>query len=868
MWSRQRFKLCPSYLKARRVYIKTSASLWPLAHLLSFALSKPNQLYRKNLFLMNAEHNTRIACLAQHTVLNSQSNCQDKHLHSGTASYRPQPSRLALALTLGLGIGLWAPAFAVPPTHWSEGVYAYNADRATVQKVLGDFARTMGVRLEMAPGASGSVNGRVAGNNPIEFLDRLCSANGLNWFLFNGTLYISREAENITVTLTSTGTNPADMQAALQNIGLLEKKFGWGELPGQNAVIVTGPAVYVQLIQRVLEGLPAAPQGMEVAVFRLRYASVDDRQIQVRNQNVTTPGMVTILRSLAGIKNNLDSPGTTNTSNSSTNSSSSSSAPAANDSKAFSGSVPFAPTKRTNTNQQRGPSVEGDSRINAVIVRDVPDMIPVYRKLIQELDQPVPLIEIEAFIIDVDRSRLDDLGIDWLIKRNGNITSQGIAEFGNSTGSFSLARNLIPPLSAASNSSLVLPDSNGLLARLRLLEQQGNARIMAKPSILTMDNSTALLDLSQTFYVQTTGERVASLDSFTTGVMLKVTPRVVDESGARNIHLLIDIEDGNFQDRAGAALPIVQKSTISTQALVPEQESLLIGGYNRETDTDSVSKVPLLGDIPGLGFLFRSRTSNKQIRERMFLISPKVVEIARVGDRKPAYQDRLNAQGINSQDMSLQIEGGMKKLWEQPAGINTKNIDNPAPKPVNSLTVAPPPVPNSTPANPAASNLTSPSNVTIKSITTSTAPLPGPPLANNPTSSYTPTSPSLPSATSSVAAPVVDISRNPSGASIKPPGTASSTSNGVEITTSKPSPAASNIANPVSETVTPPAAKKLSRKQQREAAKKAANPPTTTSPITAPISAEGSVRDEASSGPPAVKVSPASIPSAPEINKP
>lgn len=170
--------------------------------------------------------------------------------------------------------------------------------------------------------------------------------------------------------------------------------------------------------------------------------------------------------------------------------------------------------------------------------------------------------------------------------------------------------------------------STRLAARLRALESDGQANILSQPSILTADNLGAMIDLSDTFYIRTLGERVATVTPVTVGTSLRVTPRYIAAKGGRQVELAIDIEDGRvLQEYPIDGLPRVRKSSISTLAVVGDEQTLLIGGYNNRRDEEQVEKVPLLGDIPGLGFLFSSKSRAVQRRERLFLIRPRVVAI-------------------------------------------------------------------------------------------------------------------------------------------------------------------------------------------------------------------------------------------------
>lgn len=149
--------------------------------------------------------------------------------------------------------------------------------------------------------------------------------------------------------------------------------------------------------------------------------------------------------------------------------------------------------------------------------------------------------------------------------------------------------------------------------------------------MLTLDNVAAVLDLSQTAYVPLVGERVADLADITAGTMLRVIPRLIREADGAKVHLEVDIEDGSL-DGAGNSGPgkdsrsnvRVTRSTISTQAIVNLQQTLMIGGYRAERMATDKQKTPLLGDLPLVGGLFRNQTESRSTRERLFLITPRI----------------------------------------------------------------------------------------------------------------------------------------------------------------------------------------------------------------------------------------------------
>ena len=541
------------------------------------------------------------------------------------------------------------PGAQAAPPPWAEAPYSYYADNTPLPQVLRDFASSFSLSLELSPQVTGKVQGRFNSDSPTEFIDRLASVYGLTWFTHAGTLYVGRTTEAATRSISAGGGNIATVRQALLSLGVLETRFGWGELPEQGIALVSGPAPYVALIERTMAQLPQTAGGQQVAVFRLKHASVDDRTILYRDRQITTPGLAQVLRNLiggqsgnAGVNNALalaapglpGMPSAANTAGLSfdPNSSGLPTGPfaSANGTANATGAQTAGADSKTSgaaamAGRRPAPSIQADSRLNAIIVQDTAERMPLYRSLIEQLDVASPLIEIEAMIIDINSSRLDELGIAWSAR-----FGRGAAGFG-STASRGDGNDLVLGVAERGASidptSLVVSSGNFLINRIRALEGTGEARIQSRPSILTIDNIGALLDLSETFYVRTTGERVATVTPITAGTTLRVTPHHVQRAEGPVIQLDVDIEDGQIQESTTDTLPRVRRSVVSTQAIVGEGQTLLIGGYKSTQSTRDLNRVPGLGSLPILGALFSNRVENQQSSERLFMIKPRLVSL-------------------------------------------------------------------------------------------------------------------------------------------------------------------------------------------------------------------------------------------------
>jgi len=525
------------------------------------------------------------------------------------------PARYMLALFVLIFFFI-ARVNADEQDYLGSSAYAYNAKSTPLKKILDDFSDSFGLRLEYSVDDDEAqlLNGWIRANSASEFLNRISLRFKLEWFTFNEVLYISSSSDNVTKRIELEESSFSNARQALTGVGLVKSKFGWGELPSENAVLISGPKSYVNKLLELLSAKQKPENNFKSQVndkaevprmmfFSLKYASVMDRQINVRGEELNIPGVASILQGLlegTGGETSFALPNVN--------------IPLSFNDKNIDDSSPY--TNENISNEFTNIRIQADVRTNSILVYDIPSKKKFYNELISQLDIPQGLIEIDAIIVDIDRSHLKNLGVDWRSLNAGRELSVSSAGLG------------VSPEDQFTNggATVFINDLDRFYASLRILEGEGEANVVANPSILTVENQPAVIDLSETAYIQTVGERVAELESITAGTLLRVTPRQIKNELIEQIQLSIDIEDGRVLEQDASGLPRVQRNLISTQAMIDENYSLVIGGYHRKSETKQLSKIPYLSSIPILGKIFTSTSSTSNHRERLFIITPKVSE--------------------------------------------------------------------------------------------------------------------------------------------------------------------------------------------------------------------------------------------------
>jgi type III secretion protein C len=209
----------------------------------------------------------------------------------GPSSQRPHWRNLLLFSCLLMPMG---NTLAAIPAEWKNTAYAYEAEHKPLREVLEDFAQTFGTQLQVEGLLEGNVNGKIRANTPQSLLDRLGVEHRFQWYLYNNTLYISTLDQQESARLEVSSETIADLKQALTDIGLLDSRFGWGELPEDGVVLVSGPRRYIEQIKQFSSQRRSPDEKQSVLSFPLKFANAADRQVDYRGEKLAVPGVATL----------------------------------------------------------------------------------------------------------------------------------------------------------------------------------------------------------------------------------------------------------------------------------------------------------------------------------------------------------------------------------------------------------------------------------------------------------------------------------------------------------------------------------------------------------------------------------------------
>ncbi len=281
-------------------------------------------------------------------------------------------------------------------------------------------------------------------------------------------------------------------------------------------------------------------------------------------------------------------------------------------------------------------SVSTDTRTNTVLLKDTATVIDAVKEMIEVLDIPVRQVVIEARMVTVTDSVGEELGIKWgVTATGGNSATSGSlagAEAANGGSVADVAERLnvnLPVTGAAGTIAFQvakLADGQILDLELSALESENKAEIIASPRITTANQQTAYIEQgSEIPYVESASSGATSVSFKKAVLSLQVTPQITPDNKVI-LDLIIT------QDSKGEVIPTgigqavsIDTQEIGTQVLVENGETLVLGGIYQQRITTSEKKVPVLGDIPYLGVLFRTTIDENAKSELLIFVTPRIV---------------------------------------------------------------------------------------------------------------------------------------------------------------------------------------------------------------------------------------------------
>jgi general secretion pathway protein D len=265
--------------------------------------------------------------------------------------------------------------------------------------------------------------------------------------------------------------------------------------------------------------------------------------------------------------------------------------------------------------------VVADTDTNSLLIATASRFEHQVKEIIEELDRAVPQVLIKVLIAEVSHENSDDLGVDFSIlntRPSGN-GQTAITDFGAAAATGGLKISVLEP---------------HVSATLRVLSQQGKLDVLSRPYILASDNQLATITVGQeapfitNSRITDTGGTINTVQYRDIGIILNVTPHI-NPDGLVILDVAPEISSltgTTVPIQAGVDAPVIAKRSADSRVGIPNGQTIVIGGMMEDKKTSTIRKVPLLGDIPVLGLLFKRTEVTKTKTELLIFLTPHVAQ--------------------------------------------------------------------------------------------------------------------------------------------------------------------------------------------------------------------------------------------------
>ena len=488
---------------------------------------------------------------------------------------------------------------------WRLPTYTLVARDMDLRTALDTFAVAEGLSVVMSSAVGGMFSGDFKDADPAEFLDKIATTHNLVWYYDGAALYLYGAGEIQTLLLDLRYMKAGEVRDMLAELGVEDMRFPLKTASNDELVMVSGPPRYVSLVAEMVAKADNLREQrtfteVEARIFPLIYTWADDVNFSVSSPESSAQfkGVATLLREIMDGSVNLALEA-------------------------------LSPEDRAKAEAVRNsglkPMIKAENRLNAVIVRDSAARMPMYADLIEKLDVPQKLVEIDVTTVELSQKN----ALDWQISVGGtgtrgrNTVGAGM-NAGNSFGTDEVAGQ------GLAGALTHLGSHYDLNASLTALREKGKARSISRTQLLTVNNLAAELSDQQSYHAKVVGTEVATLQEVSAGTKLQIKPRILPSLSTNipnQVWMSLRLDDGGFETITVDAMPMKRSSSLTTQTAVFDEESIMLAGYLRDIEEDGGWGIPFLRDIPVIGWLFGGKSTRKETVQRVFVLTPHVVDM-------------------------------------------------------------------------------------------------------------------------------------------------------------------------------------------------------------------------------------------------
>ena len=329
--------------------------------------------------------------------------------------------------------------------------------------------------------------------------------------------------------------------------------------------------------------------------------------------------------------------------------------------------------------------ISPDSATNSLIILAAQEDYAAVEDIVAKLDIPRSMVYIECLIMEVDTQKQFKVGVEWQGAGSTTIDGRpGVVTGGFSGNSYENTGNLAATGALPDGLSLGIFSEGvtiggvtfpNVAAIAQAYQQDKDINIISTPQLLTMDNKEAVISVGKNVPYQTTASTIdnQTFNSFEyrdVGTTLKITPQINQE---RMVRLQITQELTKLESEIGDPRPTTLKRSITTTVTVKDSDTIVIGGLIDEASSDTINKVPLLGDIPVLGWLFKSKAAGDEKTNLYVFLTPRVV--LHPSEATGIYQDKRREMEQMDEEELERYKKRLKDLISSRSSISPGDSD-------------------------------------------------------------------------------------------------------------------------------------------------------------------------------------------------
>ncbi len=578
------------------------------------------------------------------------------------------------AASRALRLTFWLLAFALSVTanaatmKWSNVPLTIKVKDAALSTVIELVMNHNGVPVVVSDSLKGTVSLSVTRQTKLLF-DELIALYNLDWSYDGGVVSVIPARERVTKLFDTNGMSVETINRALTDLQIADPRIPLREVQGTGVISLSSTPRYAGVVEEAIKMItarakkseadargetdarPAPKRGADALEMRSTYAEAEDSRIMRvfklahataadvtldsgNSSGVRVQGVASMLReameifggrSFRYISTTPDTP--RNTESDTALKFATGLASASDTSPARAMPVRFA-NEGASRVQASGVTALGnivsDARTNSIFIYDAPSRMPAYETLIQALDVPVKQIEVEVMVVDISDGISEEFSVKWKALRDQSSRN-------TSTAGSALVAGIT---SGSAGIALARGAFDSFMLDIRLQESRGHAQVVTRPRVITRDGVEALFSTTDSYQLRLLGKDAVDSREVSTGMVLKVRPRVFATTPVEVVELSLYFQDGEFSSSAVEGVPIQRKTQLTTLANVQDHHTLVVGGHLFERTDRGVEGTPYLSSMPVLGALFRSTNGSTVRRERLIFITPRILRLAEIAQSK------------------------------------------------------------------------------------------------------------------------------------------------------------------------------------------------------------------------------------------